>query len=129
MRTLGSVLVLAILWIISLLLAPVFAQTAHRIQLPHPSGRYGVARVGYDWVDRARPERYAEDSTVRREIMVYVWYPADLGVGPRVPSEYLPHADAIAKSLDDVPGKIEEFWGNSCTASHIVIMRLNANCR
>jgi hypothetical protein len=113
MRTLGSVLILAILWMISLRSASVFAKTTHRIQLPHPSGSYGVARVGYDWVDQARPERYAEDSTARREIMVYVWYPADLGSGSRVPSEYLPHADAIAKSLDEVPGKIEEFWGNS----------------
>jgi hypothetical protein len=114
MRRHGSeILFFAIFWI-SLPPVSVFSQKAHQgIQLPHASGRYGVARVGYDWVDRARPETYAQDSTARREIMVYVWYPTVRGSGSRVLSEYLPHADAIAKTLNDVPGKIEEFWGES----------------
>jgi hypothetical protein len=114
MRRHGSQIVFFTIFWISVPPISVFSQTAHKgIQLPHASGSYGVARVGYDWVDRARRETYAKDSTARREIMVYVWYPTVRGSGLGVRSEYLPHADAIAKTLNDVPGKIEEFWGES----------------
>jgi dienelactone hydrolase len=115
MRNRGAkFLVLAMSWI-SLLSISDFAQTAQRrIHLPHPSGRYSVARVGYDWVDRTRREKYAKDSAARREIMVYVWYPTARRLRPRTLSEYLPHADAIAKSLKQVPShEIEEAWGSS----------------
>ena len=28
-------------------------------QLPTPSGPYGVGRVGYDWTDPSRPDRFS----------------------------------------------------------------------
>jgi dienelactone hydrolase len=84
------------------------------IQLPHPSGKYGVSRISYDWIDKVRRENYATDPHTRREIMVNVWYPTRSGSGQSAFSEYLPHAQAIAKSLKEVPSnEIEEAWGGS----------------
>ncbi len=81
-----------------------------KIQLPHPSGRYGVARIAYDWVDNSRPETFAKDSDVHREIMVYVWYPTELRVRGKT-SEYQPYADEIAKKLSSKD--LEYEWGSS----------------
>lgn len=44
--------------------------------LPEPSGVYGIGRVGFDWVDTSRPDRYSKEPGAHREMMVYLWYPA-----------------------------------------------------
>jgi hypothetical protein len=44
--------------------------------LPEPTGPHSVGRVSYDWVDRARTEIYAANPEDRRELVVFVWYPA-----------------------------------------------------
>jgi pimeloyl-ACP methyl ester carboxylesterase len=44
-------------------------------KLPAPSGPFGIGRVGYDWVDPSRPDRYSSDPHAHRELMVYFWYP------------------------------------------------------
>jgi predicted dienelactone hydrolase len=95
------------------LVAPVpsFSQTLKdKIQLPHPSGRYGVARIAYDWVDHSRPEKFATTSDAHREIMVYVWYPTEPRVRGKM-SEYQPYADEIAKKLSSK--ELEDEWGSS----------------
>src|SRR5579871_3083551 len=57
----------------------VFAQTTQPAdalpKLPVPSGPFGIGRIGYDWVDPLRPDRYSTDPHRRRELMVYFWYP------------------------------------------------------
>lgn len=47
-------------------------------RLPLPSGQYGIGRVGYDWIDTSRPDRYARNPRVPRELMVHVWYPTSV---------------------------------------------------
>jgi dienelactone hydrolase len=47
--------------------------------LPAPSGRYPVGRTSYDWVDAQRAEIYSPDPQDRRELVVWVWYPAAPG--------------------------------------------------
>jgi pimeloyl-ACP methyl ester carboxylesterase len=42
-------------------------------QLPRPSGPFGIGRVGYDWIDASRADRFISEA--HRELMVYVWYP------------------------------------------------------
>ncbi len=55
-------------------------------QLPHPSGPYGIGTLVYHWVDGARREIFTPTPDDRRELMVQVWYPADVGPsGPRAP--------------------------------------------
>jgi dienelactone hydrolase len=44
---------------------------------PQPTGQYKVGKIAYDWVDQSRPE-IATGNATNRELMVYVWYPADV---------------------------------------------------
>jgi dienelactone hydrolase len=67
-------------------------------KLPGPAGLHGIGRIGYDWTDTTRPDRYSSDPKAHRELMVYLWYPT----GPKqadVKGTYLPGA----KQMDGVP--------------------------
>ena len=44
--------------------------------LPIPTGPQPVGRVSFDWVDSARLDIYAGNPEARRELVVFVWYPA-----------------------------------------------------
>jgi dienelactone hydrolase len=44
-------------------------------QIPTPTGPFGIGRVGFDWIDTTRPDRFSSDPQAHREIMVYLWYP------------------------------------------------------
>jgi hypothetical protein len=57
--------------------------------LPAPTGRFPVGRVSYDWLDPTRAEVYASDVRARRELVVWIWYPA-ASVADLEPAAYLP---------------------------------------
>ncbi|PYX91159.1 MAG: hypothetical protein DMG67_10945 [Acidobacteria bacterium] len=83
-----------------------------KIQLPHPSGKYGVARVAYDWVDGNRREPTAKYPDARREVMVYLWYPVERDAGlTAAAADYLPHAELIARNLSRA--ELQQGWGYS----------------
>lgn len=65
-------------------------------QLPTPDGPYGIGRVGYDWIDTARRDRF--NPQAHRELMVHVWYPSS-GKSAETHGIYLPGA----KQIDAVP--------------------------
>jgi dienelactone hydrolase len=44
--------------------------------LPAPTGRHQVGRVLFDWVDPGRAEVYSSNPQDRRELVVWIWYPA-----------------------------------------------------
>jgi predicted dienelactone hydrolase len=90
----------------------VSAQVAAEVkQLPQPTGKYGIGRIAYHWVDSSRAEQLSKVPGANREIMVYVWYPTDSRKNSSKYSEYLPGADSIASSKD---GKdLVDFWGHS----------------
>jgi hypothetical protein len=54
--------------------AQVVATVKH---LPQPRGKYGIGRIAYHWVDSSRREQFSKVPGSRRELMVYIWYPAD----------------------------------------------------
>jgi hypothetical protein len=68
-------------------------------RLPAPRGKYAVARIGCDWIDRSRPEALSKIPNVHRDIMVYVWYPTEKGRKNRA-AENLPGVKSIAKSSE-----------------------------
>jgi hypothetical protein len=59
-------------------------------RLPEPTGEHAVGRLSYDLVDSTRIEIYAANEDDRRELAVFVWYPAEEGAAARAP--YLPQA-------------------------------------
>ncbi|MFZ0297911.1 MAG: hypothetical protein WAM13_06125 [Candidatus Sulfotelmatobacter sp.] len=83
--------------------------TSESKRLPAPKGKCAVARIGYDWVDRSRPEALSKIPNAHREIMVYVWYPAERGRNSK-PAEYLPGAESIARSSEGE--SMKSFWGD-----------------
>jgi dienelactone hydrolase len=47
------------------------------IALPTPTGPYAVGRTRVEWIDPARDEPFTPDSADQRELIVWVWYPAE----------------------------------------------------
>ena len=60
------------------------------VALPAPSGPYAIGRLSYDWVDPSRHDPFAANPAVRRELLVWIWYPAVRSSEP--PGRYLPGA-------------------------------------
>ena len=68
-------------------------------RLPIPSGPFGIGRMGYDWTDTSRPDRFSADPRARRELMVYLWYPTSK-VHAGIRGTYLPGAKQMDASAD-----------------------------
>lgn len=65
---------------------------------PRPSGPYAIGTVTYHWTDVSRREAFSPDKTMRRELMVQIWYPARQGSSSSS-APYLPDADAVTTAL------------------------------
>jgi hypothetical protein len=65
-----------------------------KITLPTPTGPYQVGRTAYHWVATTRDDIYAEKKRHRRELVVWVWYPAAPTLDAQ-PGAYLPDSWAI----------------------------------
>ena len=66
--------------------------------LPAPTGRHQVGRASFEWVDLARAELYSANPADRRELVVWVWYPAAPSPGAER-AAYLPEPWAPAGQL------------------------------
>jgi predicted dienelactone hydrolase len=66
--------------------------------LPAPTGRHRVGRASFDWVDPSRAEVYSSNPQDRRELVVWVWYPAAPSPGAER-AAYLPEPWAPAGQL------------------------------
>ena len=74
------------------------AQTKCLLQLPNPSGTFGVGRMkGHHLIDSARPDRFSSDRAKYRELMAYVWYPLQQSNNPSFEA-YVPGAKQIEAS-------------------------------
>ena len=77
--------------------------------LPNPSGPHEVGTELFHWVDSTRLEWFTdEDPNDIREIIVQIWYPANLKGGLK-PEPYLDFIDLRAKTLAGA-GAIPEFF-------------------
>ena len=66
--------------------------------LPAPTGRHPVGRASFEWVDPGRVDVYSSNPQDRRELVVWVWYPAAPGPGAER-AVYLPEPWAPAGQL------------------------------
>lgn len=73
------------------------------LTLPNPSGTYAVGRTTFDWVDNSRVDSLAPTLGVKRELAVWVWYPADKKE-PAKTNEYLP--PYLKKAIEENDGFI-----------------------
>jgi hypothetical protein len=79
-----------------------------QLELPTPTGPYAVGRMIFHWVDVSRSEGMTDDPDDFREIMAFVWYPAELGTGMN--AKYFPEistlSDALAQSGELAWGQV-----------------------
>ena len=73
---------------VMLLLALLGREHKREITLPGPAGPFAVGRTTYTWINNAETEELAPAAAGKREVAVWVWYPA--ATTTAVPAEYLP---------------------------------------
>lgn len=77
------VLVVTVVLVVGGYIAYVAVRANQPVTLPAPTGRYPVGRTLFDWTDRARIDPLAPRPGVRRELSVWLWYPASPGPHPQ----------------------------------------------
>jgi hypothetical protein len=74
--------------------------------LPAPTGPHRVGRVADEWVDPTRLEIYSTDPADRRELVVWIWYPAIPQPGEEraayLPEPWAPVAEFLGLDVDGV---------------------------
>jgi len=104
----GCAAVCVIFAILGIALAAYLVLLHHRsLVLPVPTGPYAVGRTAYDWVDGDRSDSLADLPGEKRELLVWIWYPAD-GSGQDRPAPYVPPAWVKAHNADAGIGKYVE---------------------
>lgn len=75
--------------------------------LPAPTGPYTVGRMELDWSDATRNDPLAEQANLRRELAIWIWYPAQVDATSQ-PAPYFPPAWAQARNQDQGIGILIE---------------------
>jgi len=91
----------------ALLIGYLSVQRNTPLSLPLPTGRYAVGRALYDWVDTSRVDSLSDQPNQKRELVVWVWYPAHVD-SPGTPAPYLPAAWTQARDHDQGVGVLLE---------------------
>lgn len=76
---------------VALLLAVLWHEHKTSVTLPKPTGQFAVGRTMYTWVNDAKTDPLAASPGAKREVVVWMWYPA-AGNGHKEPVAYLPSA-------------------------------------
>src|SRR2546423_6363066 len=83
---------LAILSIVGFaaLLGLLWLEHRTEITLPAPTGPFAVGREIYDWQDEAGSDISAPAPGTKRELLVWIWYPAQSGQSGAQADDYAP---------------------------------------
>jgi predicted dienelactone hydrolase len=73
----------------ALLLTLLWLEHNRPLELPIPTGPYAVGRVTAGWVDMGRVDPFASSPGQKRELVVWLWYPAQPD-GHSTAAEYVP---------------------------------------
>jgi dienelactone hydrolase len=77
------------------------------LQLPVPSGKYSVGRRELAWVDSHRNDPLADAANLKRELAIWIWYPAQVEAAAQS-APYFPAAWAQARDKDQGIGILIE---------------------
>ncbi|HZY61338.1 MAG TPA: hypothetical protein VFE38_02365 [Edaphobacter sp.] len=88
--------------------------------MPAPTGSYGIARQIFDWSDSSRSEMNIKPAGARRELLVYLYYPAVCHSTDRhVP--YMPDASAMTKDWpSQIVQKAEHLTTHACANASVI---------
>lgn len=104
-----SVLVLTLLGMFGFLQL----QSRQPVKLPAPSGQYNVGRAIYDWTDSSRADRFSPGGRGRRELSVWVWYPARVPGGSKRAAYLPPQWQHAVQGTDFVHTRADAITTNS----------------
>lgn len=74
---------------VAVLLGALWLEHRADITLPTPTGPFAVGRAIYDWTDEKTLDTLAPVGGTKRELLVWIWYPAEAGRAA-APDDYLP---------------------------------------
>ncbi len=102
-KKLGRILLILLLVLVLVAISLVtFVEIRHQqtLVLPTPTGPYAVGRMEYDWTDQSRTDPLVPQAGMKRELVVWVWYPTDPAgrvsgaeVAPYLPSKWAQLSD------------------------------------
>ncbi len=99
LKVIAGIILLGAVFVISLVVY--IAGAYHQpLVLPSPTGPYSVGRTVYDWVDHQRIDPLSDTANRKRELLIWIWYPAKVG-SPAQRAPYLPPAWAKANAADN----------------------------
>jgi hypothetical protein len=81
---------------------------SHRVtSSPKPTGPYAVGRASYHWTVRSREETFTKKEGNKRELIAFVWYPAEKPAAVRIPPRTCPASGARSgrRSLAPSPSR------------------------
>jgi len=73
---------------VAALLGSLWLEHRSAVTLPTPTGAFAVGRAIYDWTDDANVDTLAPVAGTKRELLVWIWYPAPAGQSSA--DDYLP---------------------------------------
>ncbi|HVT60341.1 MAG TPA: hypothetical protein VHR45_18355 [Thermoanaerobaculia bacterium] len=74
---------------VGVLFASLWLEHNSSLELPRPTGPFAVGRVSTAWVDTARVDPFAPAPARQRELVIWIWYPAQRSDRAQT-AEYLP---------------------------------------
>lgn len=83
------ILLLMLVFVLVACVAFVEIRRNQALMLPAPTGSSAVGRMEYDWTDQSRNDLLAPRAGMKRELVVWAWYPA-VRVSGAQPAPYLP---------------------------------------
>jgi predicted dienelactone hydrolase len=90
-RIFKGLAVLAMLGVFGMgaLLGALWLEHRTEVTLPIPTGSFALGRAIYDWTDDTNLDKLAPVPGTKRELLVWIWYPAAAGQSAKV-DDYLP---------------------------------------
>ena len=74
----------------AVLLGSLWLEHRTEITLPTPTGAFAVGRALYDWTDDRTLDALAPGPATKRELLVWIWYPATAGQPDAKAEDYAP---------------------------------------
>ena len=85
------------------LLGALLLERRTEVTLPTPTGSFAVGRGTYDWADDANLDKLVPVPGTKRELLVWIWYPAAAGQSAAMEEDYVPAQMRAAAGPADGP--------------------------
>jgi predicted dienelactone hydrolase len=102
-RMLKAIAILVMLGVlgVAILFGSLWLERRTEVTLPAPTGPFALGRAIYDWPDAAHADPLAPVPGAKRELLVWIWYPAGAGQSAAMTDLYVPASlRALAPPID-----------------------------